>query len=63
MVTIPLGSHNDLSTQMQFGSIVTVGIGGVVGKIIGGDVVEGVVEVVEEVVGGIVGGGIVTFRG
>lgn len=61
ILTIPFGSHCDISTQMQFGNPVVGGFGDdEVGKIVGGiveRVVEGVVgEVVEGVVGKIVGG-------
>lgn len=79
MVTIPFGSHNDISTQMQFGSPVVGIVGGVVEEVVEGvveDVVGGIVgNVIEGVVDGTVGnvivgrvvGGVVgvpvTFRG
>jgi len=48
MVTIPFGSHNDISTQMQFGSPV-VGVvedvDGTVGNVIVGRVAGGVIGV------------------
>jgi len=66
MVTIPLGSHSDVITQMQFGSPVVGGfddaevgkiivdavVGAVVGKVVGG-VVGNVIEGV--IIGGVVG--------
>lgn len=76
MVTISLGSHSDISTQMQYGSPVVGGIGDaevgkvivgtVVGEVAGGVVGGTVGNVIEGVVGGRVGNvivGIVTVVG
>jgi hypothetical protein len=63
-VIIPLGSHNDLSTQTQFrfGDPVEEFVDGTVGKIIGGNIVGNVGRIIGGTTEGTTGGGVVPFR-